>query len=155
MTGRAKFRQTGSRTLSHRLQQVPPTGGPFVREEFEYSILRSKDYDQRTETLQALVKGWNTPAPDAPCKYAGDRSRDRAPGACMRAQSTAPSVMPGVVFSGTMEGDFFALDAWTGKVLWRFQTGGEIWANPISYRSEGKQYIAVAAGSSMMVFGLP
>jgi alcohol dehydrogenase (cytochrome c) len=60
-----------------------------------------------------------------------------------------------VVFSGTMEGDFFALDAWTGKVLWRFQTGGEIWANPISYRSEGKQYIAVAAGSSMMVFGLP
>jgi len=59
-----------------------------------------------------------------------------------------------VVFSGTMEGDFFALDAWNGKVLWRFQTGGEIWANPISYRSEGKQYVAIAAGSALMVFGL-
>ena len=59
-----------------------------------------------------------------------------------------------LVFSGTMEGDFFALDAWTGKSLWRFQTGGEIWANPISYRSEGKQYVALAAGSALMVFGI-
>ena len=59
-----------------------------------------------------------------------------------------------LVFSGTMEGYFFALDAWTGKVLWRFQTGGEIWANPISYRSEGKQYVAIAAGNSMLVFGI-
>jgi alcohol dehydrogenase (cytochrome c) len=60
-----------------------------------------------------------------------------------------------VVFSGTMEGDFFALDAVSGKLLWRFQTGGEVWANPISYRSEGKQYIALAAGNSMIVFALP
>lgn len=59
-----------------------------------------------------------------------------------------------LVFSGTMEGDFFAADAVSGKPLWRFQTGGEIWANPISYLSEGKQYVAIAAGSSIQVFGL-
>ncbi len=59
-----------------------------------------------------------------------------------------------LVFSGTMEGDFFALDATNGKVLWRFQTGGEIWSNPISYEFEGRQYISVAAGSSLIVFGL-
>jgi alcohol dehydrogenase (cytochrome c) len=59
-----------------------------------------------------------------------------------------------LVFSGTMEGDFFALDAVTGKLLWRIQTGGEIWSNPISYGSEGNQFIAVASGSSLMVFGL-
>ena len=59
-----------------------------------------------------------------------------------------------LVFSGTMEGDFFALDADTGKLLWRFQTGGPIWAAPISYLSEGKQYVAIAAGSSLVVFGL-
>ena len=53
-----------------------------------------------------------------------------------------------------MEGDFFALDAVTGTLLWRIQTGGEIWSNPMSYRSEGKQFIAVASGSSLMVFGL-
>jgi len=65
---------------------------------------------------------WHTPAPNAPCTYAGDRSRDRAPGACMRAQSAAPSAMPGVVFSGTMDGWFRAYDAATGKVIWADST---------------------------------
>lgn len=59
-----------------------------------------------------------------------------------------------LVFSGTMEGDFFALDAETGKLLWRLQTGGPIWAGPISYLSEERQYVAIAAGSSLVVFGL-
>jgi alcohol dehydrogenase (cytochrome c) len=64
------------------------------------------------------------------------------------------STAGGLVFSGTMEGDFFALDAVTGTLLWRIQTGGAIWASPISYLSEGKQYIVVAAGSSLIAFGL-
>jgi alcohol dehydrogenase (cytochrome c) len=59
-----------------------------------------------------------------------------------------------LVFSGTMEGDFFALDAVSGQLLWRIQTGGAIWANPISYMSEGKQYIVVSAGSSLIAFSL-
>lgn len=66
---------------------------------------------------------WSAPAPEAPCTYAGDRSRDRGPaGACMRAQSAAPSVMPGVVFSGTMDGWFRAYDAASGKVIWADST---------------------------------
>lgn len=64
------------------------------------------------------------------------------------------STAGGVVFSGTMEGDFFALDSTTGKLLWRFQTGGAIWSNPISYQSEGKQYIVVSAGSALIAFSL-
>jgi alcohol dehydrogenase (cytochrome c) len=60
----------------------------------------------------------------------------------------------GLVFSGTMEGDFLALDASSGKMLWHFQTGGPVWASPISYTSEGKQYVTVAAGSSIFTFGL-
>lgn len=59
-----------------------------------------------------------------------------------------------LVFSGTMEGDFFALDAKTGKPLWRFQTGGEIWSNPISYEFEGRQYVSVNAGNSVVVFAI-
>ncbi|HUI78028.1 MAG TPA: PQQ-dependent dehydrogenase, methanol/ethanol family [Bryobacteraceae bacterium] len=59
-----------------------------------------------------------------------------------------------LVFSGTMEGDFFAVDAVSGKLLWRIETGGAIWANPISYLSEGKQYIVVSAGSSVIAFSL-
>ena len=59
-----------------------------------------------------------------------------------------------LVFSGTIEGDFFALDAVTGKLLWRIQTGGQIWANPMSYQFEGQQYVAIAAGSALLVFAV-
>ena len=65
---------------------------------------------------------WQVPAPVAPCHYAGDRSRDRGGGGCMRSQSQAPSAMPGVVFSGTMDGWLRAYDAATGKVLWADST---------------------------------
>jgi alcohol dehydrogenase (cytochrome c) len=64
------------------------------------------------------------------------------------------STAGGLVFSGDMEGNFFALDAKTGTVLWRMQTGGSIYANPVTYVSEGKQYVAIAAGSSIIVWGL-
>ena len=64
------------------------------------------------------------------------------------------STAGGLVFSGSEEGEFFALDAATGDVLWSFQTGGRVIAAPISYLSEGKQYIAVAAGGSLMTFVL-
>jgi polyvinyl alcohol dehydrogenase (cytochrome) len=65
---------------------------------------------------------WNTPAPKAPCHYAGDRSKDFTKGACVRAQSAAPAVMPGIVFSGTMDGWFRAYDASNGKIVWEFST---------------------------------
>jgi PQQ-dependent dehydrogenase (methanol/ethanol family) len=52
-----------------------------------------------------------------------------------------------VVFYGTMEGWFKALDAKTGKELWKFKTGSGIIGQPISYRGpDGKQYIAVLSG---------
>ncbi|MGZ6019531.1 MAG: outer membrane protein assembly factor BamB family protein [Phenylobacterium sp.] len=65
---------------------------------------------------------WSAPAPKADCHYAGDRSRDYAKGACIRAQSQAPSAMPGAVFSGTMDGWFRAYDPATGKIIWAFST---------------------------------
>jgi alcohol dehydrogenase (cytochrome c) len=61
----------------------------------------------------------------------------------------------GLVFAGDAEGYLIALDGRTGKVLWRFQTGGTIIAPPISYALNGRQYIAVAAGQTMMTFSLP
>jgi polyvinyl alcohol dehydrogenase (cytochrome) len=65
---------------------------------------------------------WQTPAPDAPCHYAGDRSRDYVPGVCIKAQSAAPAVMPGVVFSGTLDGWVRAYDARSGQIIWAFST---------------------------------
>jgi alcohol dehydrogenase (cytochrome c) len=62
------------------------------------------------------------------------------------------STAGGLVFGGTNEGNFFALDAATGKPLWDFQTGGTVYAAPIAYQFEGREYIAVAAGRSLIVF---
>ena len=47
-----------------------------------------------------------------------------------------------------------ALDAKTGKDLWRFQTGGAIISAPITYLMDGKQVLTIAAGSSLFTFGL-
>jgi alcohol dehydrogenase (cytochrome c) len=65
------------------------------------------------------------------------------------------STAGGLVFSGTTDGDFFAADAQTGDVLWRFQTGGAVYANPIAYLSEGRQFVAIAAGNALFNFALP
>lgn len=52
-----------------------------------------------------------------------------------------------VVFYGTMDNWFKALDARTGEELWRFQVGSGIVGQPITYRGpDGKQYVAVLAG---------
>jgi alcohol dehydrogenase (cytochrome c) len=63
------------------------------------------------------------------------------------------STAGGLVF-GAAEGTFFALDAKTGKRLWRFQTGGQIGSNPISYLADGKQHVAIAAGHDIISFAL-
>ena len=71
---------------------------------------------------------WNTPAPAAPCHYAGDRSKDFAKGACVRAQSAAPGVMPGIVFSGTLDGWFRAYDVSSGKIVWEFSSTAQTYS---------------------------
>jgi PQQ-dependent dehydrogenase (methanol/ethanol family) len=52
-----------------------------------------------------------------------------------------------VVFYGTMDGWFKAIDAHTGQLLWRFKTSSGIIGQPITWRGpDGKQYVTVAAG---------
>jgi PQQ-dependent dehydrogenase (methanol/ethanol family) len=52
-----------------------------------------------------------------------------------------------VVFYGTMEGWFKAVDARSGELLWQFKTGSGIIGQPITYRGpDGKQYVAVLSG---------
>lgn len=61
----------------------------------------------------------------------------------------------GLVFGGTNEGDVFALDAVDGDLLWQFQTGGFVRANLMSFAIDGRQFVAIAAGNALFVFGLP
>jgi alcohol dehydrogenase (cytochrome c) len=61
----------------------------------------------------------------------------------------------GLLFFGDDAQSFEAVDAQTGKPLWHFNTGQSLHASPMSYAVNGKQYVAIAAGSDIFSFGLP
>ena len=50
----------------------------------------------------------------------------------------------GVLFTGDLNNDFLVLNAHTGDVLYRFNTGGTIGAGTVTYERDGKQYVAIA-----------
>lgn len=52
----------------------------------------------------------------------------------------------GLVFFGTPEGKFLALDDETGEELWSFQTGSGIVGQPITWEQDGEQYVSVISG---------
>lgn len=80
---------------------------------------------------------------------------------------SVPSVYPwnggmlatagGLVFSGSSDRRFEAFDADSGRVLWSKTTDSGIVGVPISYRVDGKQYVAILAGwgGGVSMFGGP
>lgn len=60
-----------------------------------------------------------------------------------------------VVFCATTEGYFIALDAVTGKLLWRYNSGAPLAASPISYAVDGRQYVAISGTGALYTFALP
>jgi alcohol dehydrogenase (cytochrome c) len=59
-----------------------------------------------------------------------------------------------VLFTGSREGYFWALDARTGTPLWHATTGGQISSAAITYMVDGKQYIAISANHAVFSFAL-
>ncbi len=52
-----------------------------------------------------------------------------------------------IVFYGTTDGWFRAVDVWTGKVLWSRKLGSGVIGQPVTYLGpDGRQYVAVAVG---------
>jgi alcohol dehydrogenase (cytochrome c) len=64
------------------------------------------------------------------------------------------STATGLVFFGDDNGDFAAVDARTGRLLWRFGANTVWRASPMAYAVGGEQFIAIAAGGSIFAFGL-
>lgn len=52
----------------------------------------------------------------------------------------------GLVFFGTPEGKFIALDDTTGEEVWSFQTGSGIVGQPVTWEMDGTQYVSVISG---------
>jgi alcohol dehydrogenase (cytochrome c) len=59
-----------------------------------------------------------------------------------------------VLFAGGRDGQFFALDARSGKLLWETNLGPSVAAGPMTYAVNGKQYVSIQAGSALFTFTL-
>ena len=59
-----------------------------------------------------------------------------------------------LVFSGSVDGYFYALDAVSGRELWHIAVGRQVHAAPISFAVDGRQYVTIAAGNVVFTFGL-
>lgn len=81
--------------------------------------------------------------------------------------SGALTTASGLLFTGTVgdtysgaeaarlaDGYFYALDARTGQLLWQTSLAGGVHGGPMSYSVNGRQYVAVAAGSTLFAFAL-
>ena len=60
----------------------------------------------------------------------------------------------GLVFGGDAVGKFRAFDDTTGEVLWEVDLGSPVSGYPISFAVDGKQYVAVATGPSLVASAL-
>jgi len=60
----------------------------------------------------------------------------------------------GLVIFGEESGALMAADAVTGKPLWSFQANAGWRASPMTYVFDGRQYVAVAAGSTIIALAI-
>jgi len=107
-----------------------------------------------TVPFTGLANGWGTNDPIS--KWSGwiNAVNPQTGKMAWRVHTAAPmyaALTPtagNVLFTGDLGGNFLALDARNGKVLYRFNTGGPIAGGVVTYEQKGKQYVAVASGSS-------
>ena len=59
-----------------------------------------------------------------------------------------------LVFSASIEGYFYALDAQSGEPLWQIALGGPVHASPMTYAVNGQQYVTMTIGNVVYTFGL-
>ena len=88
----------------------------------------------------------------------GEEPQDALAEARRLNQSGAGAIMTagGLVFvAATSDARFRALDSRTGEELWlaRFPANGT--ANPMTYRANGRQHVAIVAGGQVHAFRLP
>ena len=66
------------------------------------------------------------------------------------------STASGLIFSGDAEGNFLAIDAHSGELLWRFQMGAALHGtSAITYMLDGRQHVLVPSGTTLTAWALP
>jgi quinohemoprotein ethanol dehydrogenase len=60
-----------------------------------------------------------------------------------------------LVFQGSDTGEFYALDARSGRQLFTHTAARAIRASPMTYKANGRQYVTIVASNMVLTFGLP
>ena len=118
-----------------------------------------KQYIGRSTTVDTSVG----PKPSEPGRSAGIKAIDPDTGKTMwdtkvfqRSLATGVLATGGqLLFAAIRDGNLAALDARSGAFLWRFQTGTNMNASPMSYAVGGRQFVAISAGNTLYSFALP
>lgn len=76
----------------------------------------------------------------------GKRAWEYRPASGAPMAASALATAGGIVFGGTSDRQFFALDDRTGRLLWQMRLNGDISGSPVTFDVDGKQYVAVGAG---------
>ena len=61
----------------------------------------------------------------------------------------------GLIFAGGGDVTFWAFDAANGKEVWSYALGRRSTATPMTYEAGGRQFVVIAAGSTLTAFALP
>ena len=109
-----------------KLEPGKPSGSPSVKRTVVTDDPNIRGYLKAVDPLTGQSK-WETPY--------------RSPN-----YSSTMVTASNLVFTGVMTGEFQALDADTGKVLWSFQTPSGIIGHPVTWEKDGKQYVTVLSG---------
>jgi len=63
--------------------------------------------------------------------------------------ASATATAGGMVFGGTSDRRFFALNQDEGEVPWSMDLNGDVSGAPVTFTVEGRQYVAVGAGGQI------
>jgi alcohol dehydrogenase (cytochrome c) len=109
-----------------KLTPGTPSGPPTVKRTTVTNDPKIRGYLKAIDPLTGKAK-WQTP-------YASPN------------YSSTMVTASDLVFTGVMTGEFQALDANTGQILWSFQTPSGIVGQPVTWQKDGKQYVTVLSG---------
>ncbi len=76
----------------------------------------------------------------------GQRTWEYRPESGAPMTASALATAGGIVFGGTADRRFFALDAENGDLLWETRLNGDISGAPVTFEIDGRQYLAIGAG---------
>ena len=108
-------------------------------EQFKESFIRYPEYDNLVSTIRALSPKtgeliWEFRMPQ-------------------RSTSGILTAAGDLLFTGSVLGDFWALDAFSGEILWHGKLDGWVHAAPITYLSQNQQLVSIASSKGIYTFG--